>query len=186
MEQLSTLLEEKKCHDICHDFHVLTSCHEEQRIDINDYRYLVEQLSKWRVFYPKAQIKKYGAKNCWIAMQRTKSMCPRVPGAYFTTTVRDIVAGDKKQPVTNSYQSVSNAHQLNDNQIVEVNKKVEQNLPSQSPTSGVKSKKGIFTPPNIINWQQAREFLCKLTDDDLADEQIFEFTNKIKRKYNFA
>ena len=119
-------------------------------------------------------------------MQRTKSMCPRVPGAYFTTTVRDIVAGDKKQPVTNSYQSVSNAHQLNDNQIVEVNKKVEQNLPSQSPTSGVKSKKGIFTPPNIINWQQAREFLCKLTDDDLADEQIFEFTNKIKRKYNFA
>ena len=57
MEQLSTLLEEKKCHDICHDFHVLTSCHEEQRIDINDYRYLVEQLSKWRVFYPKAQIK---------------------------------------------------------------------------------------------------------------------------------
>lgn len=208
MEKMSTLLKEssfplnEKNVMKCHDFSCSSSCHDSQRIDFNDYQYLVEQLSKWRVFYPKAQIKKYGAKNCWLAMQRTKSMCPRVPGAYFTTTVRDIVAGDKKQltsncsqPATNCYQSVSNCNQLNEdvrnnrtteNHIVEVNKKVKQNLPVQSPTRRVKSKKGIFTPPNIINWREARAFLCNLTDNDLEDEEVLIFANKLKKQFNFA
>ena len=178
MEQISTLLKESSFplnNMKCHDFSCSSSCHERQRIDFNDYQYLVEQLSKWRVFYPKAQIKKYGAKNCWEAMQRTKSMCPRVPGAYFTITVRDIVAGDKKMTTKCSQP---------ENHIVEVNKK--QNLPSQSPTRAVKSKKGIFTPPNIINWQDARNFLANLRDDELLDEDVLIFANKLKRQFNFA
>lgn len=188
MEKMSTLLKEssfplnEKNVMKCHDFSCSSSCHDSQRIDFNDYQYLVEQLSKWRVFYPKACIKKYGAKNCWLAMQRTKSMCPRVPGAYFTTTVRDIVAGDKKTVVK---ENLTTQDVRNNRTTVKENLTV-QNPPSKSPTRGVKSKKGIFTPPNIINWQEAREFLCKLTDEDLQDEQVFEFTKKLKRQYNFG
>ena len=175
MEKLDVLLKEssfpllnEKSHDICHDIYSISSCHEQQKITFNDYCYLVETLGKWRVFYPKAQIKKYGAKNCWEAMQRTKTMCPRVPGAYFTITVRDIVAGDKKE------------------QIVEVNETIEQNPAPQSPTSPVKLKKGIFTPPNIINWQEARAFLANLRDTDLENEEVLIFANQLKKKYNFG
>ena len=54
MEKLSTLLKEssfplkeKRCHDICHDFHVISSsCHEQQRIDINDYKKAATKRSK--------------------------------------------------------------------------------------------------------------------------------------------
>lgn len=185
MEQISTLLKEssfplkEKDIMICHDFSCSSSCHDSQRIDFNDYQYLVEQLSKWRVFYPKAQIKKYGAKNCWLAMQRTKSMCPRVPGAYFTITVRDIVAGDKKHKEIEDVQNNRTTEVIKENLTTE-------NLPVQSPTRRVKSKKGIFTPPNIINWQDARAFLCNLTDNDLEDEEVLIFANKLKRQFNFG
>lgn len=88
-------------HDMesCHESKYLNSCHEschEKLLSKEDWFYLVRILEGWRVFNPRSVIKYYGALNCWEAMIRTKDFCPRVPGAYFTKTVRDISGKGKK------------------------------------------------------------------------------------------
>lgn len=192
--------EKKEAHNMnhdmtsCHEYHSFVSCHDmsfNQNISKDDYKFLVSVLESWRVFYPKAQIKKFGAKNCYEAMQRTKAFNPRVPGAYFLTIVRDIVNNaDSKmkelreqQPAEpkQEIQPVTKCHDLKEEE-----KKEGQTEAPRMPQIERKKKKGINNLPSITKWQEAREFLFKIDEYDLDDENILEFARKIKRQYNFA
>lgn len=83
-------LHEMTCNDTCHEeLHSLT-CNDSKKLEKSDWWYLVQTLENWKVFKPRAIITKYGAFNCWEAMQRTKENRPRVPGAYFTKVVRSL------------------------------------------------------------------------------------------------
>ena len=182
LTQLASQLKERKkentsCHDMTH--HVFnTSLHNVyEMIPKKDYAVLINQLEEWGVGSPKAVCRIYGVKTVQKAVAYVKGTPNvRCKGAYFTYMVRQLKSEQVEQKSAQVTEKISAT-----DQIVEVNKMVEQNPLSQSPTRGVK-----FTPPNIINWQQAREFLCKLTDKDLEDEQVSEFTRKIKKQYNFA
>ena len=184
-------------HDMtsCHEYHSLVSCHDissRQNISKDDYKFLVSVLESWRVFYPKAQIKKFGAKNCYEAMQRTKAFNPRVPGAYFLTIVRDIVNNaDSKMKELQEQQPEEpkqNVQQVSEpNTLAEKPQKKEGHIESpKMPQIERKKKKGINNLPCITKWQEAREFLFKIDEYDLDDENISEFARKIKKKYNFA
>lgn len=188
LTQLASQFEErKKENTTCHNMtqHVFnTSLHNVyEMIPKKDYAILLNQLEAWNVGSPKAVCRIYGVKTVQRAVAYVKGTPNvRCKGAYFTYMVRQLKS---EQDVRNNRTTVKE-NLTTENHIVEVNKKVKQNLPPQSPTRGVKSKKGIFTPPNIINWQDARNFLANLTDDDLLDENILIFANKLKRQYNFA
>lgn len=69
---------------ICHD-----SCHEEepQQLEKSDWWYLVNQLEQWRVYNPRAIVKKNPA-AAWKVMCLCKDPNVRVKGAYFTTCFR--------------------------------------------------------------------------------------------------
>lgn len=86
----------KSCYDnvmnTCHDKSISLICHDSKsKLSKNDWWYLVNTLEQWKVYNPRAIITKYGPFNCWEAMQRTKENHPRIPGAYFTKVVRNIV-----------------------------------------------------------------------------------------------
>lgn len=90
------------CHDQSHEVTQRYSCHEPgveenyKQLSKNDWQYLVSILESWRVYNPRAVIKRYGALNCWDAMIRTKDFTPRVPGAYFTKVIRQITGMNGK------------------------------------------------------------------------------------------
>lgn len=188
LSHLASQLEEKKekthhVNTICTQHVFNTSLHNVyEMIPKKDYAILLNQLEAWNVGSPKAICRIYGVKTVQRAVAYVKGTPNvRCKGAYFTYMVRQL----KSEDTTNCSQPVKE-NLTTENQIVEVNKKVEQNPPVQSSRTSLKSKKGIFIPPNIINWQEAREFLCKLTDDDLLNEDVLIFANKLKRKYNFG
>lgn len=90
------------CHDQSHEVTQRYSCHEPgtdenyRQLSKSDWQYLVGILESWRVYNPRAVIKRYGALNCWEAMIRTKDFTPRVPGAYFTKVIRQITGMNGK------------------------------------------------------------------------------------------
>lgn len=172
MEQLKSVLhdimichdsnEMKKGHDIGHDI----SLSNQEMISKNDYHYLVQVLEGWRVFYPKAQIKKYGAKNCWIAMQRVKSSNARTPGAYFTITVRNLIKEERSRgdltPLKNEKGMIT-------------------------PKTNLTPVKNDCDLPQIDNWMQARQFICDVYEGKIKqNDNVIELMNQVKRKYNFA
>lgn len=167
MEQLKDvmtyhdLMKEMKNHDISHDISSINK----GMISKNDYFYLVDILTNWRVFYPKAQIKKYGARNCWEAMIRTKASNARVKGAYFTTTVRSLVnegAVSENKPAKNEDDMI---------------------YPSKEKTP-LKTHSSLR---KIENWQQARQYLCDYYDGRIErNDEVINFVNEIKKKYNFG
>jgi hypothetical protein len=201
--------EKKEAHNMnhdmtsCHEYHSFVSCHDmsfNQNISKDDYKFLVSVLDSWRVFYPKAQIKKFGAKNCYEAMQRTKAFNPRVPGAYFLTIVRDIVNNaDSKMKELREQQPAAQKQEINkgtnctpieEKPAVRENRtteKTEVSLEATTmPENESKKQKGKITLPNITKWQEAREFLFKLNEYDMTNDNVVEFVKKIKRQYNFA
>ena len=143
-----TKKENTSCHVMTH--HVFnTSLHNVyEMIPKKDYAILLNQLEAWNVGSPKAVCRIYGVKTVQRAVAYLKGTPNvRCKGAYFTYMVRQL----KSEQVEQKSEQVTKQK--------EPQKEQKQNLPVQSPTRGVKSKKGIFTPPNIINWQEAREFL---------------------------
>lgn len=94
------------CHDQSHEVTQRYSCHEScdgeilqenyKQLSKSDWQYLVNTLESWRVYNPRAVVKRYGALNCWEAMIRTKDFTPRVPGAYFTKVIRSLTGMDGK------------------------------------------------------------------------------------------
>ena len=77
------------CNDtLCHDSNNTTicyeSCHEKNQLSKEDWWYLVETLTSWRVFAPRAVIKK-NPQLAWRIMNICKDPSVRVKGAYFTT-----------------------------------------------------------------------------------------------------
>lgn len=178
MEQIGTLLKDfnPTCnvtkHVTNHAFneeanHVNMTCTYET-IPKRDYGILLRKMECWGIVAPKAIIKKYGVFIVKRAVEYTEAT-PHVRNkAGYMTYMCEQFKKDT-EPDTKS------------NQLEQ-----KQNLPVKSPTRAVKSKKGIFTPPNIINWQEARNFLANLCDDDLLDEDVLIFANKIKKQYNFG
>lgn len=79
----------KLCHEgintpfICHD--------SKNRITKDEWFYLVDTLTQWRVFNPRAVIKKNPA-AAWKCMNLCKENKVRVPGAYFTACFRKELA----------------------------------------------------------------------------------------------
>ena len=177
-----TKKENTSCHVMTH--HVFnTSLHNVyEMIPKKDYAILLNQLEAWNVGSPKAVCRIYGVKTVQRAVAYVKGTPNvRCKGAYFTYMVRQL----KSEQVEQKSEQVTDVRNNQTTEAVKENLTTE-NLPSQSPRTSLKSKKGIFTPPNIINWQDARNFLANLTDDDLLDENILLFANKLKRQYNFA
>jgi len=90
------------CHDSCNEGITTLSCHDhvmydvKKKLPMSDYNYLVNQLEAWRVFAPRAVIKRYGALNAWEAMNRTKDFKARIPGAYFTKVIRSLTGMNGK------------------------------------------------------------------------------------------
>lgn len=97
------------CHDICHDgINNPIICHdsnemyeknvqlkeEENRLNKSDWYYLVQTLESWRVFNPRAIVKKNPA-AAWRCMNICKDRNVRVPGAYFTACFRTELAKEK-------------------------------------------------------------------------------------------
>ena len=75
------------------DKHILT-CHDskkENRISKEEWNYLVDTLTKWRVYSPRAVVKKNPA-AAWRCMNLCKDKGVRVPGAYFTACFRTELA----------------------------------------------------------------------------------------------
>ena len=68
------------CHDSCHEI-------EQQQLEKSDWWYLVNQLEKWRVYNPRAVVKK-NPLVAWRVMNLCKDPQVRVKGAYFTTCFR--------------------------------------------------------------------------------------------------
>lgn len=92
----------ESCHDQGHEGIKRYSCHESNEIENykklskEDWTYLVGVLESWRVYNPRAVIKRYGALNAWEAMIRTEDFTPRVPGAYFTKVIRSLTGMNGK------------------------------------------------------------------------------------------
>lgn len=140
-----------------------------------EYGLLLRKMENWGIVAPKAIVKKYGV----FIVKRAVEYTEHTPNVRNKAGYMTYMCGQFKkdaQPVTICNQTEKTNH-------VE---KEKQNPPVQLPTRRVKSKKGIFTPPNIIKWQEARIFLANLTDDDLLDEDVLIFANKLKRQFNFA
>lgn len=79
-----------KGYDVCHEVIQPVICHDschENKLSKSDWFYLVETLEKWRVFNPRAVVKKNPV-IAWRVMNLCKDASVRVPGAYFTTCFR--------------------------------------------------------------------------------------------------
>ena len=95
------------CYDVCHEVnntHVIchdskgqseTNCSQlENRISKEEWFYLVDTLESWRVFNPRAIVKKNPA-AAWRCMNICKDRNVRVKGAYFTACFRTELAKQK-------------------------------------------------------------------------------------------
>ncbi len=82
------------CNELCHEgINTPITCHDSDsnkqttRLSKDEWWYLVNQLTEWRVFNPRAIVKKNPA-AAWRVMNLCKDNCVRVPGAYFTACFR--------------------------------------------------------------------------------------------------
>ena len=83
------------CHDTCHEVNNILTCHDSSnRLNKTDWQYLVDTLDKWRVFNPRAIVKK-NPQAAWKCMNLCKDKGVRVPGAYFTACFRTELAKEE-------------------------------------------------------------------------------------------
>lgn len=78
----------------CHDSDKVTDQVSDQvknRISKEEWNYLVDTLTKWRVYSPRTVVKKNPA-AAWRCMNLCKDKGVRVPGAYFTACFRTELA----------------------------------------------------------------------------------------------
>ena len=144
------------------------SCTCYETISKRDYVRLLNQLDAWRVFAPKAIVKKYGVKTVQLAVEYTKATKNvRVPGAYFTYMVRQLKPQKTEQPQSD---------------LRAVKQEIDTNIPNEQKTC----YKGTQLP-QIENWQDARKFLCDYYEGEYEDtDNVISFVAEIKKKYNFG
>lgn len=77
-------------HDTCYEgINTPITCHDSNiRLSKTDWWYLVNTLTEWRVFNPRAVVKKNPA-AAWKCMNLCKDNNVRIPGAYFTICFRN-------------------------------------------------------------------------------------------------
>lgn len=98
------------CNELCHEgINIPIICHDSDevsgktgklenqlstncsRLSKDEWWYLVDTLEKWRVFNPRAIVKK-DPQAAWKCMNLCKDKGVRVPGAYFTACFRTELA----------------------------------------------------------------------------------------------
>lgn len=78
------------CYDSCHEVNLNNNDQvndQVKQLDKSDWWYLVNQLEKWRVYNPRAVVKRNPV-IAWRVMNLCKDPSVRVKGAYFTTCFR--------------------------------------------------------------------------------------------------
>lgn len=78
------------CNDSCHEVNLNNNDQvndQVKQLNKSDWWYLVNQLEKWRVYNPRAVVKK-NPLVAWQVMNLCKDPQVRVKGAYFTTCFR--------------------------------------------------------------------------------------------------
>lgn len=78
------------CYDSCHEVNLNNNDQvndQVKQLDKSDWWYLVNQLEKWRVYNPRAVVKRNPV-IAWRVMNLCKDPNVRVKGAYFTTCFR--------------------------------------------------------------------------------------------------
>lgn len=169
MERISNIIKQTTCYNMTSN-HALNkenkACYD--MIDKREYVKLLKQLEDWRVFAPKAIVKKYGVKTVQLAVEYTKATPNvRVPGAYFTYMVRQLK--------TQNSQAVEKP-QSEEKEVLDTN------IPNEHKIEYRGSEL-----PQVENWQDAREFLCDYMDGAYEKtDNIISFVNDIKRRYNFG
>ena len=78
-------------HDTCYEGYNPITCYDSNRISKDEWQYLVDTLESWRVFNPRAIVKKNPA-AAWKVMNLCKDKGVRVKGAYFTACFRNELA----------------------------------------------------------------------------------------------
>lgn len=92
------------CHDTCHEgINTPITCHDSNRLSKDEWWYLVDQLSQWKVYNPRAIVKKNPI-AAWRCMNICKDNCVKVPGAYFTTCFRRECAKDESKKQISTLQ----------------------------------------------------------------------------------
>ena len=101
------------CHDsICHDNthtnnHDMSEVSEDSgRLSKTDWWYLVNTLESWRVFNPRAVVKK-NPQLAWRVMNLCKDPSIRVKGAYFTTCFNRELAKTQNQDKLEYWRAVA-------------------------------------------------------------------------------
>lgn len=169
MENVSTIINHVM-HDMTYNASNKKAYHEPYYETINkrDYVKLLNQLEEWRVFAPKAIVKKYGVKTVQLAVEYTKATKNvRCHGAYFTYMVRQLKT-----------QNVEQA----ENDLNEVKQEIHTNTQEEHKIEYRGSEL-----PQIENWMQAREFLCDYYKGAYEQtDNVLSFVNSLKKKYNFG
>jgi len=167
MESICTIINNMSCHDMpLKKENMPCTCYE--TINKRDYVLLLKQLEDWRVFAPKAIVKKYGVITVKTAIEYTKATKNvRVPGAYFTYMVRQL-----KKDLPQSTEKTS----------CPVKEEIHTNIPKEHKIEYKGSQL-----PQIDNWQDARKFLCDYLDGAYEKtNNVINFVEMIKKKYNFG
>lgn len=169
MESISNIIKQTTCYDMSSK-HALEkenkTCYD--MIDKQEYVRLLNQLDAWRVFAPRAIVKKYGVKTVQLAVEYTKATKNvRVPGAYFTYMVRQLKPQKTEQPQSD---------------LREVKQEIHTNIPSEHKIEYKGSQL-----PQIENWMDARKFLCDYYDGAYEKtDNVVNFVKDIRKKYNFG
>lgn len=171
--------------------HVTCACTNYDTIPKREYGLLLRQMENWGIVAPKAIVKKYGVFLVKRAVGYTKAT-PNVknPAGYMTYMLqqfkKDMETAEPKQENNKG----TNCTPIEENPAVRENRTTEKTEVSleatTTPKNESKKQKGKITLPNITKWQEAREFLFKLNEYDMTNDNVIEFVKKIKRQYNFA
>ena len=120
MESLATIINNIPCHNM-----TLNASNKEnivcltyyEKISKREYAKLLNQLTEWNVYAPKAIVKKYGVKTVQLAVDYTKATKNvRCYGAYFTYMVRQL----KTQNVEQAENDLSEVKQEIDTNITNI------------------------------------------------------------------
>jgi len=163
-------------------FHNVSEHNVYEMIPKREYGLLLKQLEEWLVAYPKAVCKKHGVRTVQRAVAYVKGT-PNVKnkGAYFTFMVRQLKKVDEEQQSAPKQEEKLIVRKNRTTEKIEVSSEA-----TTMPENESKKQKGKITLPTITKWQEARDFILKLNEYDLTDENVIEFVKKIKRRYNFA
>ena len=159
--------------------HVNMTCTSYEQLPKREYGLLLRQMENWGIVAPKAIVKKYGVFLVKRAVEYTKAT-PNVknPAGYMTYMLqqfkKDMQPAPKQEEKPDARENCKT-------------EKTEVPLEATTmPQNKSKKQKGKITLPNITKWQEAREFIAKLDEYDLTNENVLEFARKIKRQYNFG